>query len=99
MLDLTLSWAFRHGKFLVHRSEMTLVGSCLKYLKTYLVDYEDENAKIAKDIEEILLNTSLFCVVWSVGASLEEMSRKPFHEFVVKMISGDGDLVKKYDLR
>lgn len=78
MIDLSLSWAMRHGKFFVHRSEMTLVGSCLKYLKTYIKDYEGENVKIPKDIEDNLVNISIFCMIWSIGAALEETSRKQF---------------------
>lgn len=78
MIDLSLSWALRHGKFLVHRSEMTLVGSFLKYLKTYMKDYEGENIKISKEIEDTLVNISLFCLVWSIGAALEEVTRKKF---------------------
>ena len=46
MIDSSLCWAMRHGKFFVHRSEMTLVGSCLKYLKTYIKEYGEDNVKL-----------------------------------------------------
>ncbi len=39
LVDCSLSWALRHGKFLVHKSEMTLVASCLKLLKVYVNEY------------------------------------------------------------
>jgi len=98
MIDSSLCWALRHAKFYVHKSEMTLVGSCLKYLKTYMKDYEGENIKVPKEIEDILINISLFCVVWSIGAAMEEVSRKKFKLFIVDLIQGNKDLVEKYDL-
>lgn len=58
---------------------MALVASCLKYFKTYTKEYAEENVKVPKDIEEILTSTALFCVVWSIGAALEETSRLSFH--------------------
>lgn len=98
IIDLTLSYAMRHGKFFVHRSEMTLVGSCLKYLSTYMKEYNEESAKIPKDFEEIFSNIVIFCVVWSIGGALEESSRKNFQNFIADLIEGKPDLIEKYDL-
>lgn len=88
----------RYGKFFVHRSEMSLVSSCIKYLGTYVKEYFEENAKVQKDIEDVLSNVSLFCVVWSIGAALEESSRKTFHLFLTELIRGDADIISKYDI-
>ena len=30
LIDTSISWAFRYGKFLVHKSEMTLVNNAFK---------------------------------------------------------------------
>lgn len=98
MIDLAISWSLRHGKFFVHRSEMTLVGSCLKYLKTYTKDFAEEGYKAPKDIEDILTNISLFCIVWSIGGALEESSRKSFSQFIFEMIEGNPELITKHDL-
>ena len=78
LIDCTVCWALRHGKFLVHKSSMTLVSTCLKYLAIYINEYSgsEDNIKLPKDIEDILSSLSLFCVVWSIGAALEESSRK-----------------------
>lgn len=72
----------RHGKFLVHKSEMNYINSFLKLLYSYLKVYEEENVKISKEITEIIDNICLFCVVWSIGAVIEEKSRILFNEFI-----------------
>jgi dynein heavy chain len=38
-LNGALAWTRKHGKFLVHQSEMTLVNTYLKMLGTYLEPY------------------------------------------------------------
>ena len=98
IIDNCLCWALRHGKFYVHKSEMNMVGTCLKYLNIYLKEYNEENIKISKDIDDILANTTLFCVIWSVGAALEETSRKHFHEFILNLITGSSEIPVKYDI-
>ena len=46
IIDNCLCWALRHGKFYVHKSEMNMVSTCLKYLNVYLKEYYEENAKV-----------------------------------------------------
>jgi hypothetical protein len=98
IIDNCLCWAFRHGKFYVHKSEMNMVGTCLKYLNVYFKEYYEENAKVPKDIDDVLANTVLFCCIWSIGAALEETSRKKFHDFILALIAGSSDIPEKYDI-
>lgn len=48
VINGTLAWIRRYGKFQVHQSEMTFVGTYLKILGTYLAGYEAEDAKVQK---------------------------------------------------
>jgi len=109
LIDCTLAWAMRYGKFLVHKSEMALVNNCIKLMRSFLADYEvDENNpvapsggatanqanKLSKDFEEQLANMILFSTIWSIGAALEETTRKGFHEFVSKLITAASDIAE-----
>ncbi len=98
MIDLTLAFTLKHGKFLVHKSEMTIVGGCLKQMKMFLHEYEDESAKVPKDIDDLLICMALFSVIWSVGAAVEETTRKEFNNFVLKMVNGAENLIDEYNL-
>ncbi len=49
---------------------MTFVNSYLRILSTYLKQYYEEEAKVPKEIEEILTNLTVFCCVWSIGVAL-----------------------------
>ena len=39
LIDNSLAWSFRHAKFYVHKSEMNIVNSCLKYIDTWIKEY------------------------------------------------------------
>ena len=93
----TLAWIRKYGKFLVHRSEMTFVATMLKLLNTFLKSYYGENAeKIPKEMEDVLGCLSLFSVVWSMGAALEETSRKGFNEFMARLVVGDSEVCQQF---
>lgn len=66
-----LAWTRKYGKFLVHQSEMTFVNTLLRILETYLKGYGSEEAKIPKEIEDIISNLVVFCTIWSIGIALE----------------------------
>ena len=42
VLNGTLSWTRKHGKFHVHQSEMTFVAAYLKTLGAFVSHYENE---------------------------------------------------------
>lgn len=70
MLNGALAWTRKFGKFIVHQSEMTFVYSYLRILGTYIKPYYEEEAKIPKEIEEVLTNLCVFCCVWSIGVAM-----------------------------
>jgi len=40
----------------------------------------------------------LFSTVWSIGASMEETSRRKFNEFLIKLASGAADIPEQFNL-
>ena len=71
VLNGTLAWTRKYGKFQVHQSEMTFVNTFLNIINTFISPYNDEETKVPKEIDDILTNLTIFCCVWSVGAALE----------------------------
>lgn len=51
LLNATLAWTRKYAKFLVHQSEMTFVNTYLQLMKSYVKPYEEEDAKVPKEIE------------------------------------------------
>ena len=99
--DCSLAWVKRYGKCPVYGSEMPIINNLLKILSTYLEEYNLENCKVPKEIDDIIANSILFSCIWSIGAALEETSRKQFNAFISKLILGDSTIVKdlKLDLK
>ena len=64
-----------------------------------VIEYKEiENEKkIPKEIEEIILNSILFSVIWSIGSGLDEFTRPKFDSFLQEMIFGE-DVATKYKL-
>lgn len=71
IINGTLAWTRRYGKFQVHQSEMTFVSTYLKLIGTYTSPYGEQDAKVQKQIEDILSNLTVFCCVWSIGAAID----------------------------
>ena len=67
---------------------MTFVNTYLNILSAFIAPYLNEENKIPKEIDDILSNLAIFCCVWSVGAAIEETTRKPFSEFFTHYING-----------
>ena len=98
LINGALAWSRKSGKFLVHNSEMTFVNTFLQLLKAYINPYFEEDAKAPKEIEEILSNQCVFCGIWSIGAALEETTRKSFSEFYMHLYNGSPDLLTSLKL-
>ena len=74
--DCSLAWVKKNGKCPVYGSEMPIVNNLLKVMSTCLEDYNHENCKLPKEIDEIISNSILLSCIWSIGAALDETSRK-----------------------
>ena len=98
LLNGALAWSRKYGKFLVHQSEMTFVNSFLKLLGTYIKPYDQEEAKVPKQIDDMLTNLVVFCCIWSLGAALEETTRKKFSEFFMHLYNGSPDIIETLKL-
>ena len=87
-IEPCVPWVKKYGKFPMSLSDMNLVNNLLNILDCQLVDFRDEKAKLPKEIDDILNNYFLFCVIWAFGGVLEESSRPKFHEFLIDLITG-----------
>jgi len=92
LIDTSLAWCQRSGKFLVHKSDMSMVHMSIKYLKTFFKVYEDENYKLPKEINDMLDNLCLYAIIWSIGAALEEKSRIHFSNFLTILITNNPEI-------
>lgn len=77
---------------------MNIVKTLLNLLNTYIAEYEDEERKVPKEMDEILNSLSLFSLIWAVGGALDETSRKILNEVILSLIQGNADLVTSYKL-
>ncbi len=62
-----------------------------------LQPYRNPDIKVKKTIEDTINNMLLFSLIWSLGAILNEDSRKKFSEFIKLMISGK-DIIAEFGL-
>jgi len=76
---------------------MFLVYSVLNIFDSLIAEYKVEDAKIPKEIDEILPNLLLFAIVWGIGGPLHEAARPGFETFVLDMLYGE-NVVEKYNL-
>lgn len=76
-----IAYLLRKGKLPVPQHTNYIVDSFLNILDSYLLPLRGEDAKIPKDLMDIIPNYFLFAMIWSIGASLEENSRPGFSEF------------------
>lgn len=77
---------------------MTFVNSYLRIFGTYIKSYHEEESKVPKEIEDVLTNLTVFCCIWSIGAALEETTRKKFSDFYMHLHTGTPDLLTSLKL-
>lgn len=88
-VNITLGFVKKYCSFPLPFSEMSLVHTMVKIMNIFFSPYRSEKPpKVGRDIEEILNNFILFSLIWSIGAATDENSRKPFHEFILKLVAG-----------
>jgi len=72
---------------------MNLVSSCMKLLLSSITTLQaQDNPHFEVKLDLQLAQLTLFSVVWSVGAALEELSRRRFSQFLLQLISGDANI-------
>lgn len=105
ILDCSLAWCRKFGKFPIYRSEMTVVKNMLALLQTYVCEWsEGDEAQKQKNInpnevKDIITKAILFAVVWSIGGALDENCRKSFNSFLLKLISAADDIAKTFEIQ
>lgn len=40
----------------------------------------------------------LYCVIWSIGAAIEENSRKGFDKYIRKLITANSEIAEEYNI-
>ena len=76
---------------------MNMVCTLLKLVQSFLVDFEVEGAKVLKDFEDILNQILMFCTIWSIGAAIDETSRKGFSDYILQLVTANPDIPKLYN--
>ncbi|EAS04067.1 axonemal dynein heavy chain (macronuclear) [Tetrahymena thermophila SB210] len=99
LIDPILAWALRYGQFLVHKSYMNIVNTLIQLMNTWVKEFEDEEKKVPKDMDEHFNNIALFSTIWAIGGALEENTRKQLHEVISHLILGAPDLINNYKLQ
>lgn len=49
LANASIAYVLKYGKFNVHRSEMTMMATCLKLMTSSMKPYTEENAKVPKE--------------------------------------------------
>jgi dynein heavy chain, axonemal len=94
IIDCSLAWCERNGKFPIYKSPMTMVNNLLNIVNTYMGEFSEDGVKVPKDIEEVLANIVLFSCIWSIGGALDEFCRKKYNEFLIRLISAAADVAE-----
>lgn len=56
-------------------------------LNTWIKEYEDEEKKVPKEIDDILSNLALFAMIWAIGGAVDETTRSSLHEVINALIN------------
>ena len=66
---------------------MNIVNTQLNLLNTWIREYEDEEKKVPKEIDDILSNLALFAMIWAIGGAVDETTRSSLHEVINALIN------------
>ena len=66
---------------------MNIVNTQLNLLNTWIKEYEDEEKKVPKEIDDILSNLALFAMIWAIGGAVDETTRSTLHEVINSLIN------------
>jgi len=95
--DIISLWIVDHWNYPSPTDKMFLIDSTLNIFDSLIAEYKEEDAKIPKEIDEMLPNLLFFAFVWGVGGPLHEKTRPEFEKFILDMTYGE-NVVEKYKL-
>ena len=96
-IDLVSLYLDDHWFFPSPTDKMFLVDSTLKIFDSLIAEYKKEDAKIPKELDEILPNLLYFSLIWGMGGPLHEKERPGFEKFLQDCAFGE-NVVEKYKL-
>jgi dynein heavy chain len=95
--DLLILYVIEHWNYPSPTNSMFLIDSSLKLFDSLIAEYKEEDAKIPKELDELLPSIVMFAFIWGVGGPLHEDERPGFEAFILDMIAGE-NVVAKYKL-
>ena len=99
LIDASLSWTRKFGKYPVYDCEMTQVKTLVNLLSGLLSYFSNEEIRVPDNLDDVLYQLSLYALIWSVGAALDETSRKGFNDFLHEIISDNRQITEKLGLQ
>jgi len=95
--DLCTEYVAAHWNFPSPTDKNFLIDSTIKIFDSLIAEYKVEDAKIPKEIDEIIPNLILFSLIWGIGGPMHESLRPEFEKFLLDCIYGE-NVVEKYKL-
>ncbi|CAD8081115.1 unnamed protein product [Paramecium sonneborni] len=86
LFDCTLG--FMQGNFYITCTDTQLVQQCLKMMKTF--NYQNEDQQI---------NVLLFCILWVMGGVCDENQRKNLNQMIMKLITASNDVIQQFSIK
>jgi hypothetical protein len=87
MIGPLLNFTRKNCREIVETSQSMRVNALLRFFTVLFKEMEEE--KNVKVLETWVKGTFLFCVIWSLGATLDTDSRKKFDTFIKTLHNGD----------
>ena len=95
--DLVTLYITTHWNYPSPTDKNFLIDSVLKIFDSLIAEYKGEDAKVPKEIDDLLPNLVIFSFVWGVGGPLHEDARPGYEKFILDCIYGE-NVVEKYKL-
>ena len=95
--DLVCLYVTDHWNYPSPTDKNTLIDSVLKIFDSLIAEYKAEDAKLPKELDEILPNLLYFAFIWGVGGALHEDARPGYEKFLLDCAFGE-NVVEKYKL-
>jgi hypothetical protein len=89
VMDCSFTFIAKYGRFPMAYSQISVMHTFLVIFKYYIRQFDNEDEKIPKNIEDLLQNVIIMSLMWSIGAILEEQVRSQFHEYMMELIKGE----------